>query len=72
MLTSLAVINLGGRETAIQSARNFRELRERGVRIRKTIDAVIATVCIQRGFVLLHSDRDFEPFAEHLGLRVAI
>ncbi len=49
MLTSLNVIDPGGQETAIQAARNFRKLRERGVTIRRTIDTVIATVCIRRG-----------------------
>jgi predicted nucleic acid-binding protein len=70
MLTSLAVIDLCGREIAVQAARNFRTLRRFGVTVRKTIDTVIATGCIQRGFKLLHSDRDFEPFVQYLGLRV--
>jgi predicted nucleic acid-binding protein len=70
MLTALTVVELGGQEIAIQAARNFRALRKRGVTIRKTIDTVIATWCIERGCFLLHADRDFEPFVEHLGLRV--
>jgi predicted nucleic acid-binding protein len=39
------------------------------VSIRKTIDTVIATRCIESKYTLLHSDRDFEPFVQHLGLR---
>jgi hypothetical protein len=70
MLTSLEVVHLGGREIAIQAAKNFRTLRTLGVTVRKTIDTVIATRCIESGYVLLHSDRDFDPFARHLGLRV--
>jgi predicted nucleic acid-binding protein len=70
MLTSLTVVELGGREIAIQAAKNFRKLRSLGVTVRKTIDTVIATRCIESGFDLLHSDRDFDPFARHLGLRV--
>jgi predicted nucleic acid-binding protein len=70
MLTSLEVVDLGGQEIAIQAARNFRLLRNRGVTVRKTIDTVIATLCIESDFELLHSDRDFDPFAQHLGLRV--
>ena len=69
-LTSLSVIELGGEEIAIQAARNFRALRHLGVTVRKTIDTVIATRCIESGYDLLHDDRDFEPFATHLGLRV--
>ena len=71
LLTSLLVVELGGREIAIQAARNFRILRAQGVTIRKTIDTVIATRCIESGFTLLHSDRDFDPFVQHLGLRSA-
>ena len=70
MLTSLTVVELGGQKIAIQAARNFRTLRNRGVAVRKTIDTVIATRCIESGYDLLHSDKDFEPFVEHLGLRV--
>jgi len=72
MLTSLMVVELGGREIAVQAARNFRALRRLGVTVRKTIDTVIATRCIQSGYELLHSDRDFEPFAKYLGLRVVV
>ena len=70
MLTSLTVVELGGREIAIQAANNFRALRRLGVTVRKTIDTVIATRCIESGYHLLHNDRDFDPFARHLGLRV--
>jgi hypothetical protein len=70
MLTSLTVVELGGQEIAIQAAKNFRVLRSLGVTVRKTIDTVIATRCIESGYELLHSDRDFDPFVRHLGLRV--
>jgi predicted nucleic acid-binding protein len=69
MLTSLMVVELGGREVAIQAAKNFRVLRQRGATVRKTIDTIIATRCIEDGFILLHNDRDFDPFVKHLGLR---
>jgi predicted nucleic acid-binding protein len=72
LLTSLNVIDLGGREIAIQAARNFRALRAKGVTVRKTIDAVIATRCIESGLQLLYSDRDFDPFVRYLGLRAAL
>ncbi|MGD0771857.1 MAG: PIN domain nuclease [Candidatus Solibacter sp.] len=72
MLTSLVVVELGGQEIAIQAAKNFRALRRLGVTVRKTIDTVIATRCIEGGYDLLHNDRDFDPFAKHLGLRVAV
>jgi predicted nucleic acid-binding protein len=64
------VFNTGGQDLAIASARNYRLLRARGVTVRKTIDCVIATYCIGSGHSLLHRDRDFDPFEQHLGLRV--
>jgi predicted nucleic acid-binding protein len=70
MLTALTVVELGGQEVAIQAAKNIRILREKGVTVRKTIDTVIATRCIESGYELLHNDRDFDAFAKHFGLRV--
>ena len=69
MLTSLQVVDLGGREIAIQAARNFRRLRNLGVTVRKTIDTVIATRCIESGYQLLYSDKNFDPFVRYLGLQ---
>ena len=60
----------GGTEIALKSAANYRALRRHGVTVRKTIDCLIATFVIERGFSLLHSDRDFDPFETHLGLDV--
>lgn len=69
LLTSLTVVDLGGQDVAIQAAKNFRVLREFGVTVRKTIDSVIATRCIESGYDLLHHDKDFDPFVKYLGLR---
>lgn len=68
MLMSLEVVNLGGQDVAVKAAMNFRTLRAMGITVRKTIDTIIATCCIENGFALLHSDRDFDPFVRHLGL----
>ncbi len=72
LLTALTLIDLGGHEIAIQAADNYRALRALGVTVRKTIDTVIATRCIHSGLTLLHSDRDFEPYVVHLGLRTLL
>ena len=72
LLTSLVVMDLAGQDIAIQAARNFRALREQGITVRKTIDTVIATRCIASRLTLLYSDKDFDPFVEHLGLRSAM
>ena len=58
-----------GRDIALASARNFRTLRARGVTVRKTVDMLIATFCMENGHRLLHSDRDFDAIAAELGLR---
>ncbi len=57
-------------DLAIEAARNYRLLRSRGITIRKTIDMVIGTFCLRFGHALLHNDRDFDPMAAHLGLKV--
>ncbi|KPF63176.1 DNA-binding protein [Bosea sp. AAP35] len=55
---------------AIAAARHSRILRQRGVTLRKTIDLLIATYCIERGHTLLHQDRDFDMIARHLPLAI--
>ena len=72
LLASLDVVELGGRDVAVQAATYFRRLRRLGITVRKTIDTVIATRCIHDGLTLLYSDRDFDPFVRHLGLRAAL
>lgn len=64
-------IDLAGYDLAIKASENFRTLRAKGVTVRKTIDTLIASRCIADNLTLLHADRDFDPFAEHLGLKVA-
>lgn len=59
-----------GKEIAIQAANNDRKLRKQGFTVRKTIDVIIATFCIENGFPLIHNDRDFDPMEEILGLIV--
>ena len=72
LMTSLPIIELVGRDVAIQAANNFRALGLLGITVRKTIDTFIATSCIEKGLALLYSDKDFDPFVEHLGLQSAI
>ena len=58
-----------GRHNALRAAENYRAVRARGVTVRKTIDVLIATFCIENGHDLLHADRDFDAMADHLGLK---
>ena len=70
-LDAFEPIDLAGYELAVKASDNYRSLRAMGITIRKTIDTLIATRCIEDGLTLLHADRDFLPFAQHLGLKVA-
>ena len=72
LLLSLTVLNILNTEIALQSAVNFRKLKRKGITVRKTIDAIIATYCIENRLALLHSDKDFDPFHKHLKLKDAI
>jgi predicted nucleic acid-binding protein len=68
-LREFELVTLVDPELAIIAAANYRLLRGRGVTVRTTVDLVIGTFCIERGHVLLHNDRDFEPMERFLGLR---
>lgn len=70
VLRILECFTLGGEKLAVISAGKYRALRKRGITIRKPVDVLIATFCIENQIVLLHNDRDFDPIAEHLGLQV--
>ena len=72
LMRAFPVLDLAGGDIAVKAAQNFRRLRVLGVTSRKTIDTIIATFCIERELPLLHSDRDFEPFTAHLGLKSAM
>ncbi len=69
LLATLVLIEIGGWDVARHAAQHFRTLRAKGVTVRKTIDTLIATRCIVDRIPLLYSDRDFDPFVEHLGLQ---
>ena len=63
-------VNMVNSALAVQSARNFRFLRQKGITVRKTIDSLIATYCIENDHELLHNDSDYDGYEKHLGLRV--
>jgi predicted nucleic acid-binding protein len=69
LLAALDMVTLAGQDIAVLAARNFRKLCSKGINMRKTIDAVIATRFIESRYRLLYSDRDFDPSVEHPGLR---
>ena len=69
-LMRFVLISTGGEALAVAAAKNYRKLRGKGITVRKTIDCLIATCCLEQGHSLLHNDRDFDGFEKHLGLRV--
>lgn len=69
VLLSFELVTIGGVDLALQAAEHYRVLRRIGLTVRKTIDLLIGTWCIAWNCALLHSDRDFDPMARHLGLR---
>lgn len=72
LLSSLTIFDLAGKEIATKGAKNYRLLRTKGITVRKTVDTIIATFCIENNLPLLHSDKDFEAFHQHLKLRNAL
>ena len=72
LLTALPVLQLSDEFLAVKSAENYRLLRKQGITVRKTIDTIIATYCIEQNIPLLFSDKDFLPFVKLLSLESAI
>ncbi len=70
ILKAFPCLPICGEEIALQSANNYRNLRKKGITIRKTIDVIIATFCIENNLTLLHNDKDFYPFTKYLKLKV--
>ena len=70
-LAKFAQVEMLNLRLARQSAQKSLALRKKGITVRKTIDCLIATFCIEENHTLLHRDNDFDGFEEHLGLMVA-
>ena len=69
-LTPLDLVALDGRSNAVAAAMNYQVMRKEGVTVRKTIDVLIGTYCIENDVVLLHDDQNFVPMEEQLGKQV--
>lgn len=68
-LQALGQYEMFNSELALKCADNYRQLRKKGITIRRTTDVMIATFCIENKLPLLFSDRDFIPFVEHLKMK---
>jgi len=71
-LLSLTLFEMLGVDQALRCAEYYRELRKRGITVRKTADVIIATFCIVENHALLYTDRDFDPFVKHFGMRAVV
>jgi predicted nucleic acid-binding protein len=69
LLRRFEIVSMAGEAIAVAGARNYRFLRRRGITVRKQIDLLIGTWCIENRAPLLHNDSDFHPMTRHLGLR---
>ncbi len=69
LFQSLQFYNMLNKRLALQTAQNYRFLRKQGITVRKTIDVMIGTFCIENDFSLLHSDKDFDKMLV-LGLKI--
>ena len=70
IISRLEYYDLVGKDIAFKAAENYRNLRQNGITIRKTIDVIIGTFCIENQIKLLHNDRDFDPLVKLIGLEI--
>ena len=68
LLRRFAIASMVGDANAVAAARNYRSLRRHCITVRKTVDMLIGTWCIENRVPLLHNDSDFRPMVRHLGL----
>jgi predicted nucleic acid-binding protein len=56
-------------ETYLEAARIFRECRKKGKTVRKTVDCIIAAICLENNCTLFHKDSDFDLIEACTSLR---
>ncbi len=69
LMLALTVESTGGQALAQKAAQHYRSLRAVGITVRSAVDVLVAAFCIDRGYALLHADRDFDAFEAARGLR---
>jgi predicted nucleic acid-binding protein len=58
-----------GYSSFLRSSEIYRELRKKGITIRKSMDCMIASIAIENEIPLLHNDKDFLPIEKSFGLK---
>lgn len=69
-LLRFPLYNPAGIETYIRAAELYRRCRKKGKTVKRTIDCLIAAVCIENNLALLHKDSDFNQLAKCTELMV--
>ncbi len=67
-LSQLPLFTAGGESTALAAAALYRDLRQRGITVRSSIDLLVGAWCIRNDCALIHADRDFDGMRDHHGL----
>lgn len=57
------VLRLGSIDDYTRAAALYRQARSAGQTVRRTVDCLIASVCVREGLALLHADVDFDRLA---------
>ncbi len=69
-LAAFDVLRLRSLDDFRRAASLYRHARTRGKTIRRTLDCLIAAVCIREDCAILHDDRDFDHLADVSDLTV--
>ena len=69
-LSAFDVVRLESLDDFRRAAQLYRTARRHGITIRRTIDCLIASVCIREQLPIMHNDADFDRLAEHSELTV--
>ena len=70
LFAGLKRFEMVGFKLADKSTFNYRYLRSKGITVRKTIDVLIATFCIENKFKLIHFDSNFDYIQKNLPLDI--
>ncbi len=69
-LSGFEVLKADPVEAAFGAAKLHREIRKKGITIRKSNDCLIAFYAIHHKVILLHKDKDFDLIAKYSSLKV--
>ena len=69
-LFGFKLIDYNAYEFALKSAELFRMLRKKGLTIRKANDCLIAAICVENNFTIIHNDKDFDHIAKYTKLKI--